>query len=278
MFLTPDWDNHVICFRTFALAQTFKIQLNSPSTEMAIDSISVESVDVQDVHNWRMSVLSTMPAIIEPASINAQYLAKTKAIFRKGGKLRIVMLGDSTINDTGNSLYESSLHQILPNVEFEVINSVRGSTGCTWYQNDNNVNDFVLRFNPDLLIIGGISNGFDENAIRSVIKQVRKRQNPDILFLTDSITPKETIRQRFFDGNRSISEKAGDKVIKEYPKKLKAMLNEEKADLLDMRSYWNAYTKASSNPYDWFMRDVIHANTRGKQVVGQILLNYLKNI
>jgi hypothetical protein len=134
MFLTPDWDNHVICFRTFALAQTFKIQLNSPSTEMAIDSISVGSVDVQDVHNWRMSLLSTMPAIIEPTSINAQYLAKTKAIFRKGGKLRIVMLGDSTINDTGNSLYETSLHQVLPNVKFEVINSVRGSTGCTWYQ------------------------------------------------------------------------------------------------------------------------------------------------
>ena len=58
---------------------------------------------------------------------------------------------------------------------------------------------------------------------------------------------------------------------------LTAMTVEENVSFLDMRKLWNEYVANSGKPIEWFMRDEIHANSRGKQVVGQYLLNYLKS-
>ena len=45
--------------------------------------------------------------------------------------------------------------------------------------------DYVLRHNPDLLVIGGISNREDHEAVRSVIRQVRaKKPDTEVLLLT----------------------------------------------------------------------------------------------
>lgn len=275
MFLTENWEEHIFCFRAFGLAKKSCIQLISRNPEIFVDSISVEETDLEFVHKWREGILSTMPVIPGSSVGKSQFLATTAEKLQRGGRLRIVMLGDSTINDTGNSIYEASLQKAFPKVQFEVVNSVRGSTGCTWYQYENRVNEFVLRFNPDLLIIGGISNGYDVNAIRSVIQQVRKSQNPDIMILTDSITPEEILHKRFVENNPGVSKETGNELIRLYPEKLKTMAIEEKVDLLDMRTKWNTYTSSSSKPFEWFMRDEIHANLLGKQVVGQILLNYL---
>jgi lysophospholipase L1-like esterase len=277
LFLTNDWGQHEFCFRSFALAQKCRIQLISTSEEVLIDSISVEETSSREVNDWRKNILSSLPPIPSQPSASQNLLPKTRSKLRNGGKLRIVMLGDSTINDTGNSLFETSLQALSHNLNIEVVNSVRGGTGCVWYQEENRVNDFVLQYNPDLLIIGGISNGYEVEPIRNVIKKVRASQNPEILVLSDSITPTELIMKGIADKCSGCDKNKVEEMARIYSHQLKMMANEEKVDFLDMRSYWNRYIQSSSWPLQWFLRDEIHANLRGKLVVGQVLLNFLKN-
>jgi hypothetical protein len=50
----------------------------------------------------------------------------------------------------------------------------------------------------------------------------------------------------------------------------------EHVEFLDMRSEWNEYVLRSPRPIEWFLRDPIHGNSRGKQVVGRILFRYFE--
>ncbi len=54
------------------------------------------------------------------------------------------------------------------------------------------------------------------------------------------------------------------------------MTDEEHVEFLDVRSEWNEYVLRSQRPIGWFLRDPIHGNSRGKQVVGRILYRYLE--
>ena len=41
-----------------------------------------------------------------------------------------------------------------------------------------------------------------------------------------------------------------------------------------MREVWDQYMRTQEKPWGWFMRDPVHANTRGKLVLGKILEAY----
>jgi hypothetical protein len=184
--------------------------------------------------------------------------------------LRIVLLGDSIANDTGCSLFETLLQHRFPHTRLEVVNSTRGVTSCIWYQQEDRVGPYVIQFHPDLLIIAGISHGYDSEAIRSVIRQVRARSNPEIMVLSDVITPQSMMEESFVRDSGLPKDDALEK-IRSYPERLLQMTREEKVAFLDLRTPWNAYIQASPHPQDWFMRDAIHASSRGKQVVGHML-------
>jgi hypothetical protein len=42
-----------------------------------------------------------------------------------------------------------------------------------------------------------------------------------------------------------------------------------------MRAAWNDFVRLSPPRLAWYRRDAIHANSRGKQVLGEILRRYL---
>lgn len=275
LFLESDWGKKKLCFRAFALASYSKIHLISEVDTIEIDEIKVDKVSSDEVALWRTELLNTLPRNTELKVNESGSLPKTKQILNRGGNLRIVMLGDSTINDTGNSLYESEIQEKYPNATVQVVNSIRGSTGCVYYQHENRIEEYVLQYNPDLVIIGGISNEYDEKAIKSVINQIQSKSKPDFLFLRDSITPESILYKRFIRPNKGITKEIGEKIISEYPAKLENMLREEKINYLDMRKYWAGYITNSGKPEAWFLRDDIHANTRGKLVVGEFLLSYI---
>ena len=52
------------------------------------------------------------------------------------------------------------------------------------------------------------------------------------------------------------------------------MAAEEEVEFLDMTGPWGQYIKDSGLACGWFMRDVVHANERGFQVLGRILEKY----
>ncbi len=205
---------------------------------------------------------SMKPVEFTPLPNRWDNLAKTRERLQKGGELNIVMLGDSIIGDTYSSHYWLALQRLYPKCKINVKLSNRGSTGCWWYKNDNQVESYVLRYTPDLLIIGGISQRDDVASIREVIHQVRQKQNPEILLLT-----------QVFGATRDkhISQWTYDPQPGTYRADLKKLAEEEKCGYFDMTGIWWKYVLDSGKCYGWFMRDVVHANERGFQIIGRML-------
>ena len=187
----------------------------------------------------------------------------------EGGALRVVMLGDSIINDTSRSCWNLLLERRYPKCRIEKITSVRGSTGCWWYKEAGRVNKFVLDHHPDLVIIGGISHRGDIESIREVVRQIRAASNADILLMTGafgSVDPlDETQWQKISDPNH----------YSDYRRGLESLACEVGAAFLDMEAAWAGYIRGSGKELEWFKRDPIHANERGEQVIGRILEQYL---
>lgn len=194
-------------------------------------------------------------------------LSSTKKKLSEGGDFRIVMLGDSIVNDTSRSRWEDLLQQKYPKSKIVKVTCVRGSTGCWWYKEADRVKRYVLDYNPDLLIIGGISHNNDTESIKDVIQQVRTKSNCDILLMTGAfgnMNPMDDNVWKFdIDPNSD-----------DYRSRLQRLAKDEHTGFLDMTAHWGKYIRESGKSLDWFKRDPIHANIYGEQVLGHILVTY----
>jgi len=214
------------------------------------------------------AIYATIPPVkYAPPAGRWALLPKTMKRLRDGGTLRIVMLGDSIVNDTSHSRWELLLERLYPKCDVVKVVSVRGSTGCWWYKEENRVEEWVLKHKPDLLIIGGISQRDDVDSIREVIRQVRAKQQPEIFLMTGAFGRMNPITGD--DWTRDF-----DPLGDSYRARLARLAVEEKCEFLDLTQAWGEYIKASGKELDWFKRDVVHANERGFQVLGRILERY----
>lgn len=268
VFPSDDWQQQEVCVRARINAKTMCIRFQTIDTPMSIDNITIDPIDNAGVLQWMQVYAAQLPPVtFTPEANRWQYLPRTMKTLQDGGKLRIVMLGDSIINDTSNSLYEAKLRQMYPKAQIEIINSVRGGTGCAFYKDNDQVTPYVLDYKPDLLIIGGISNGPVEG-IRSVIKQVRAKSNPEILVMTFSICPTDA---KHLADNKEHPRLPG---TDPYAAEMLKMAAEEKVEFFDIHQAWDTYIANSPKPEEWFKRDGIHGNSRAKQVVGQFMARY----
>ena len=134
------------------------------------------------------------PVRYEPPAGRWENLPRTKSCLTEGGILGVVMLGDSIVNDTSRSGWNLVLERQYPKCSIEKITSVRGSAGCWWYKEAGRMHKFVLDHNPDLVIIGGISQRGDIDSIRDCIGQIRAASAADVLLMTGafgSVDPRD---------------------------------------------------------------------------------------
>jgi acetyl esterase/lipase len=196
-------------------------------------------------------------------------LPRTAAILGRGeGELRVVMLGDSIVNDTSRSLWDGLLARRFPGCSIVKTTCVRGSTGCWWYKEPGRVRRYVLDHRPDLLIIGGISQREDIDSIRDVVRQVREGSPCDVLLMTGAFgatDPRDDKAWRF-----EIDPQGQD-----CRARLRRLAAEVKAGFLDMHAHWGKYVREAGKELDWWKRDPVHANERGEQILGRILLEHL---
>lgn len=211
------------------------------------------------------------PLDYTPPAVRFGHLAGTMKRLREGPSLKIVMLGDSIIGDTSSSRYELLLQRLYPKCKVDKVTSVRGSTGCWWYKDDNRVQDYVLRHEPDLLMIGGISQRGDIDAIRSVIQQVRAKSKCDILLMTPAFGA-------LVDPHIKTWAYAIDPAGTDYRAQLQKLAQEEKCEFIDMTGPWWKYIQESGKDYGYFQRDRVHANDRGFQILGRVLEKYFTPI
>ena len=64
--------------------------------------------------------------------------------------------------------------------------------------------------------------------------------------------------------------------MEQFPTRLRRMCREERAEFFDIRKAWEDSMLRSYKPYDYFARDSIHGNSRGKQVIARILGRYFE--
>ncbi|NLF69801.1 MAG: SGNH/GDSL hydrolase family protein [Candidatus Anammoximicrobium sp.] len=210
------------------------------------------------------------PLAYQPPAGRHANLPRTMSKLRDGGELRMVLLGDSIMGNTSGSSFELLLMRNYPKCKIVKIASLRSSTGCTYYREDNRVQEYVLKHNPDLLVIGGISNRGDAEAVRSVVQQVRA-QKPDteVLLLTPVFGAVRDEHIRTF--TREI-----DTTTSNFRFNLQKVAAEEKCAFFDMTGPWWAYIQDSGKTYGWFMGDAVHANARGCQIIGRLLEAWFK--
>ncbi|MFW5683160.1 MAG: SGNH/GDSL hydrolase family protein [Phycisphaeraceae bacterium] len=285
-----EWREQTTVIRAHPEAAKMHLLFHGVEGGVAIDDLSVERIGKDDARIWIDNLAAENPILhYQPPSDRWEHLPKTKSRLENGEKLRIVMLGDSICNDTSNSLYELLLERDYPGADIEVVTSVRGSTGCVYYQQENRVEQYVLRHDPDLLIIAGISHGNDADAMASVIDQVREKSDAEVLVLNGFVTPNDVIRERLYgfvyfmeirkedpaDIRRKISET--HRRASAFRTELPAMCREKEVAFLDARQAWDHYMVRSGrvHTYDEVMRDSVHANRFGKQIAGRLLYRFL---
>jgi hypothetical protein len=215
------------------------------------------------------AIYATMdPVTYQPAANRWQHIPKTMARLQDGPDLTVVMLGDSIVNDTANSQYQHLLMRRYPRCQVNVVRSVRGSTGCWWYKEDNRVQQYVLDHKPQLLMIGGISQRNDIDSIRETIRQVRAADpGIEVMLMTGCVGWSDPRT----DPNWTYEVPAeGDS----YRTRLRKLALEENCEFLDMTGPWGRYIRQAKHALGSFKRDAVHANDRGKQVLGRILDAY----
>ena len=115
------------------------------------------------------------PVRYAPPADRWRPLPRTAALLAKpGAELRVVMLGDSIVNDTSRSRWDDVLQKSYPKCKITKVTCVRGGTGCWWFKEPARIKRYILDQKPDLLILGGISHKDDVDSVRQVIEAVRK--------------------------------------------------------------------------------------------------------
>ena len=196
-------------------------------------------------------------------------LTKTMKRLRDGDKLNIVALGDSIIADTCRSKFWLLMERYYPKCKVSCACSVRSATGCWWYKDDNRVESWVFSHKPDLVVIGGVSQRDDIDAIRSVIRQIRAK-DPEMEILL--LTPVFGIEGQSKDAGWNVGwDYNPEKAEHPFRRDMKRLAEEEKCAFFDINAPWRQYILDSGKDMGYFHRDLVHANTRGEQLVGHLL-------
>lgn len=236
---------------------------------VAVSKVKITSATTKAVKGWADSVYASIPTVdYTPKENRFKLLPNVISTLQSGKKVRIVMLGNSIINDTGNSAWDVLVENQYPGSNLEVVTSVRGGTGCQYYQENDRVDTFVVQYQPDLLIIGGISHGNDTAAIHRVIRQVREKMQtpPEILVMSGPVGRQGDPRS---NPAFTIPPQPSD-----FRLQLRQMATDARVAYFDMKSVWGEYINHAGKDYDYFLRDPVHANARGRQVLARILAIY----
>ena len=217
------------------------------------------------LERMRQKLEALPPMVYEPPAGRFEHIPETMRRLREGGTLTIVMLGDSIVNDTSSSRFEELLMKRYPKCRIRKVVSVRGSTGCDWYAQENRVREWALKYKPDLMMIGGISHRPDPSKMRDVVRQIRA-EKPDTEFLL--LTP-------VFGSEANVWNLNWTPEIDHATPNPRAIIEriaaEEKCAFFDMTGPLGVFIRDSKMARGAFMRDAVHANERGFAVLGELL-------
>lgn len=195
-------------------------------------------------------------------------LQRTHKTLTEGGDLHIMAVGDSIVNDIMRSGWVGKLAEAYPKAKIKTTVYVRGGGGCRHYQEEGRVQKYIIQRQPDLVFIGGISQRKDIDAIREVMRQIRKGLPEVEFFLASGVFGTTDPRQP------EVLAKAQHSGSAEYGVALESLAREQGAAYLDMTTPWAQYIVSSGLHPHLFYRDAVHANPYGEQILSKILMKW----
>ncbi|MEI6787526.1 MAG: SGNH/GDSL hydrolase family protein [bacterium] len=268
---SEEWLDTEVCVQVKVHARRMRLEFRPICGEMFIDDIKVTRCRQEDVAAWADSVYRTLPPVnYAPPPQSLRHLPLTMRKLREGKPLTIVMLGDSIVCDMGTGAWDVLLERAYPSCSVRTITSTRSGTGCALYMRPGMVRRYVLDYKPDLVIIGGISNHFEE-ATRSVVRQIRAGSSAEILLTTGVYwQPQSAAPMLQPTTSRAIAPAIT------LPRDLPELAQQERVAFLDLQAAVSEYLRTAGKSPNWYLRDGGHANTRGKQVLARILVEFFK--
>ena len=235
------------------------------------DDVEMERITLQEVDQLLARAFDGIPTFDFPAyqpPNRHRYTPLTMSKLSAGGNFKIVMLGDSIVWDTCVSFFDLHIERMYPATQVEIVSSVRGSTGCWWFKEENRVQEWVLDHNPDLVMIGGISQFDDIGSIREVIQQIREGDNEIEIVLMSKAAGYEN--PYYTPENLAPINPNGTG----YRSLLWKLSEEQQTGFVDMTQPWSKFIVDSGLPHAYFLRDAIHTNYYGAVLLGRILESY----
>ena len=270
-----------------SLAESIQLAFNS-KTGVEVYDVVVKRVSADVAAAWGDALYATLPKLdFEAPKDSFKLLPKTAEAMKSGKPWKVVMLGDSIMNDSYNSVFQALVKRDFPNSNLEFIISVRGSTGCWFYHEPENFKEYVTKHKPDLLMIGGISNLIKDmndfaagmKKVESVISQAKALGCEVVL-----LSPPHSVDWRTFDPKNEdapLPVATWTEQMLDQGKSLRLIHTPYRETAAKCGiAFWDVtvpnadYIAKSLKPHNYFNRDFIHNNDRGKQIIGRMLKSY----
>jgi hypothetical protein len=281
-----DWRQELFFTRACANADSAYVRFHALSNDVDIDNVAVHTTSDQDILAWADSLYGALVTLnVSLPADRLDPLCSTIALLRSGKRVRIVLLGDSIMNDLANSPFDLLLERLYPDATIEVVAAVNGGTGMDKWNHpekypdkDINLDKAVIGQKPDLVMIGGIStpatsDGYED--IRQIIDKIRTgvqsahNYRPDILLLTGAFGSSANPADPETGWTEQIDTAAND-----YRAVLYRIAAEKQTGFFDLRGVWGRYMLDAQNAgldYELFFRDPVHAGTEGKQILARAI-------
>jgi hypothetical protein len=271
-----------------------------------VSDVKFEQATAEEAAAWCDKVYSRLPPVavetVDDAFLSAP---KTRDALKTGKPWRILLLGDSIIQDTFHSQFHALVKRAYPKSDVTWLVSVRGSTGCWFYRKPENFASYVAAYRPDCVIVGGISNwpkATDEfpvtgnDAIFKVGDMICAMgaelivMSPALSVDTrlpkgaDILTP---VPPRTYDAEAEAEALGLTGYAPSKPDaglsprrfaELKSGCAERGWGFVDAFSPTYRWLYESGRPYQFYSRDHVHSGELGKQIIGRVMLAFLRPI
>lgn len=213
---------------------------------------------------WCDDLYSTIPPLnfTVPGRSMAR-LPRTVAAMKNGTPWRVVMLGNSIMNDSFNSLFMALVQRDFPKARFNVVSSVRGGTRSDYYRKPEAFAKYVAAHKPDLLMI---LDGMGGEDVEAVATMARDQVGCEVIIMNGGLTGDWRERNSTLDW-RSLKGEVGHEDFDVAPLRRSA----QKVEV----AFWDLVTPCqdylASIGYLDFGRDWVHNNDVGKQIIGRTL-------
>jgi hypothetical protein len=254
-------------------AATFRPFVQSERA-VELSNLRIRRIPDSEAAEWCDGFYAKLPPLAyTPPANRLALVPKTAAALTSGTPWRVIMLGDSIINDSFNSNFQALIQRAHPKSDLRFICSVRGSTGCWHYQDPEAFREYAANLRPDLLILGGISHREDLEAIRRVIELARREIGCEVILMSGPLGRDWRARD---ERNPQADLPAQAGVPDPFVARQRALAAEMGVEFIDLATAWHTYLGASRKPWNFFHRDDVHGDDSGKQIVGRILEAYFK--